>query len=97
MKWSVIDRWPLHSGLIRSFTKKIKQGLEKHWSEEKRKDVTLLFSAHSLPMKSIHKGDPYHLEVASTVQAVMQELNFSNPYRLCWQSKVNSIYKNSFL
>lgn len=33
-------------------------------------------------------GDPYPGEVAATVQAVMQRLNFSNPYRLCWQSQV---------
>lgn len=33
-------------------------------------------------------GDPYPAEVAATVNAVMQRLNFSNPYRLCWQSQV---------
>jgi ferrochelatase len=33
-------------------------------------------------------GDPYPAEVAATVYAVMQRLNFSNPYRLCWQSQV---------
>ncbi|CAF3847467.1 unnamed protein product [Rotaria magnacalcarata] len=35
----------------------------------------------------INRGDPYPAEVAATVQAVMQSLNFSNPYRLVWQSK----------
>ena len=33
-------------------------------------------------------GDPYAAEVAATVHAVMQRLNYSNPYRLCWQSQV---------
>lgn len=33
-------------------------------------------------------GDPYPAEVAATVHAVMQRLNYSNPYRLCWQSQV---------
>jgi len=33
-------------------------------------------------------GDPYPAEVAATVYHVMQRLNFSNPYRLCWQSQV---------
>lgn len=32
--------------------------------------------------------DPYPAEVASTVHAVMKELNHSNPYRLIWQSQV---------
>jgi len=33
-------------------------------------------------------GDPYPAEVAATVYAVMQRLNFKNPYRLVWQSQV---------
>lgn len=33
-------------------------------------------------------GDPYPQEIGATVQAVMQRLNFSNPYRLCYQSQV---------
>ena len=36
----------------------------------------------------VNRGDPYPAEVAATVQAVMESLNFSNPYRLVWQSKV---------
>lgn len=34
------------------------------------------------------RGDPYTAEVAATVWAVMSKLNFSNPWRLTWQSKV---------
>ena len=36
----------------------------------------------------ISRGDPYTPEVAATVHAVMTKLNFSNPYRLTWQSQV---------
>jgi ferrochelatase len=55
---------------------------------ESRNDVVLLFSAHSLPMSVVNRGDPYPPEVASTVHAVMQRLGFSNPWRLVWQSQV---------
>lgn len=34
------------------------------------------------------RGDPYTAEVAATVWAVMSKLNFPNPWRLTWQSKV---------
>lgn len=34
------------------------------------------------------RGDSYPAEVAATVYAVMQELGFSNPYKLVWQSQV---------
>lgn len=73
-----------------------------------RDEVVILFSAHSLPMKVsrdervrhltvrvqvVNRGDPYPAEVAATVQAVMDSLNFSNPYRLVWQSKVNTSFR----
>jgi ferrochelatase len=58
------------------------------FSEEKRADAVLLFSAHSLPMSVINRGDPYVLEVSATVAAVMDRLGHKNPYRLVWQSQV---------
>ncbi|KAJ3340566.1 ferrochelatase hem15 [Gonapodya sp. JEL0774] len=53
-----------------------------------RSRVVLLFSAHSLPLSVVGRGDPYSAEVAATVHAVMDKLGHSNPYRLAWQSKV---------
>lgn len=85
--WSVIDRWPTHPGLVEAFAKNIEDQL-KTYPLEKQKDVVLLFSAHSLPMSVVNRGDPYPAEVAATVHAVMTRLGFSNPYRLCWQSQV---------
>ncbi|KAI5463088.1 hypothetical protein BGZ63DRAFT_380472 [Mariannaea sp. PMI_226] len=87
ISWSVIDRWPVHPGLIEAFAQNIEAKLAEY-PEERRKDVVLLFSAHSLPMSVVNRGDPYPGEVAATVYAVMQRLKFSNPYRLCWQSQV---------
>ena len=85
--WSVIDRWPVHSGLVEAFAKNIEDILATY-PEEKSKDVVLLFSAHSLPMSVVNRGDTYPAEVAATVYAVMQRLGFKNSYRLCWQSQV---------
>eukprot|EP00656_Telonema_subtile_P012102 TRINITY_DN16069_c0_g1_i3.p2 TRINITY_DN16069_c0_g1~~TRINITY_DN16069_c0_g1_i3.p2 ORF type:complete len:183 (-),score=50.89 TRINITY_DN16069_c0_g1_i3:284-832(-) len=47
-----------------------------------------MFSAHSLPMKVVARGDQYAWEVAATVRSVMKSLDFSNSYTLAWQSKV---------
>jgi len=85
--WSVIDRWPAHSGLVEAFAQNIEAKLAEY-PEERKKDVVLLFSAHSLPMSVVNRGDPYPAEVAATVYAVMKRLKFSNPYRLSWQSQV---------
>jgi protoporphyrin/coproporphyrin ferrochelatase len=85
--WSVIDRWPTHSGLVEAFAQNIEAKLAEY-PLERRKDVVILFSAHSLPMSVVNRGDPYPAEVAATVHAVMTRLGHSNPYRLCWQSQV---------
>lgn len=50
IKWSVIDRWPTHHLLVKTFAERIKEQLAK-FPEEIRNDVILLFSAHSLPLK----------------------------------------------
>ena len=48
MDWSFIDRWPTHPLLVKTFAENIKIELQK-FPEDKRKDVVLLFSAHSVP------------------------------------------------
>ncbi|KAK3816164.1 MAG: hypothetical protein J3Q66DRAFT_313490 [Benniella sp.] len=87
MKWSVIDRWHSHPGLIQAFANKIEAGLQQYPAESRDK-VIILFSAHSLPMEIVNRGDHYPSEVAATVNAVMEKLNCKNPYRLVWQSQV---------
>ncbi|KAI1490969.1 hypothetical protein F5X96DRAFT_633568 [Biscogniauxia mediterranea] len=87
IQWSVIDRWPAHPGLVEAFASNIEKTLAEY-PKERRDKVILLFSAHSLPMTVVNRGDPYPAEVAATVFAVMQRLKFSNQYRLCWQSQV---------
>lgn len=103
INWSVIDRWPVHPGLVDAIALNIEDQLASY-PVERQKDVILLFSAHSLPMSVVNRGtffcntflsgiltragDSYPAEVAATVYAVMQRLKFSNPYRLVWQSQV---------
>lgn len=87
IEWSLIDRWPKDKCLVNPFAKLIKEKLDE-FPPEIRDDVVILFSAHSLPMDIVNRGDSYPAEVAASVYAVMEKLNFSNPYRLVWQSKV---------
>ena len=58
--------------------------------------VVILFSAHSVPQYVMNRGDPYPAEVGATVQLVMQELGWCNPYRLVWQSKVSTVMSSFF-
>lgn len=57
-EWSVIDRWPMHAGLVDAFVDRIRSKLSE-FPEAVQKDVVLLFSAHSLPLSVVRRGDPY--------------------------------------
>lgn len=87
IEWTMIDRWPKDKCLVDPFAKNIQEKLEEFPAEDRDK-VVILFSAHSLPMEIVNRGDSYPAEVAASVYAVMEKLNFCNPYRLVWQSKV---------
>jgi ferrochelatase len=50
----------------------------------------LVFSAHSVPMSVIAKGDPYQRQIEETVQLLMERGRWPNPHRLCYQSKVGA-------
>ncbi|KAF7288656.1 Ferrochelatase, mitochondrial [Mycena chlorophos] len=87
IEWSVIDRWGTHPGFIEAVAQNIEKALA-NFPPETRHETVILFSAHSLPMSVVNRGDPYVAEVAATVSAVMDRLKQSNPYRLVWQSQV---------
>jgi ferrochelatase len=50
----------------------------------------LLFSAHSVPVSVIDKGDPYQRQIEETVELLMRRGGWGNRYRLCYQSKVGA-------
>jgi len=52
--------------------------------------VPLVFSAHSVPVSVIEKGDPYQRQIEETVSLVMEQGGWSNDRRLCYQSKVGA-------
>jgi ferrochelatase len=55
ISWSVIDRWPVHPGLVDAIALNIEDQLAA-FPEDVRDDVVLLFSAHSLPMSVVNRG-----------------------------------------
>ncbi len=53
-------------------------------------NVQFVFSAHSVPVSVIEKGDPYQRQIQETVELVMEQGAWPNPHRLCYQSKVGA-------
>jgi len=50
----------------------------------------IVFSAHSVPVSVIAKGDPYQRQIEETVELLMQRGGWPNRCRLCYQSKVGA-------
>lgn len=89
-QWSIIDRWPVHPGFIRAMTETVREGLAQFDPSERGK-VLILFSAHSLPLEVIDRGDSYPQEVGASVQGVVEQLGSTNPYLLAYQSDVGPV------
>lgn len=50
----------------------------------------IVFSAHSVPVSVVEKGDPYQPQIEETVELVMRRGGWCNRHRLCYQSKVGA-------
>lgn len=88
--WSLIDRWGEHDGFVQAMANAIEDGLEQY-AAEARDDVLVLFSAHSLPLSVIDRGDAYPSEIAASVSRVVEAGELKNPYMLSFQSEVGPI------
>ena len=71
-------------------TKTVRQGIQQFTPEE-QDDLVILFSAHSLPMSVINRGDPYPAEIGATVHEVMKRLDFAYEYMISYQSEVGPV------
>jgi ferrochelatase len=89
-EWSIVDRWPVHPGFVEAMTETVRDGLAE-FAPSVRDQAVILFSAHSLPLDVIDRGDSYPQEVGASVQAVVQTLQVRNPYLLAYQSDVGPV------
>jgi ferrochelatase len=89
-RWSIIDRWPVHPGFIEAMTETVREGLDR-FEPSARDRAIIVFSAHSLPLDVIDRGDAYPQEVGASVQKVVERLASPNPYILAYQSEVGPV------
>ena len=66
---------------------KIEEALERFPMPER---AEIVFSAHSIPLSVIAKGDPYQRHIEETVRLLMERGGWRNRHRLCYQSKVGA-------
>jgi protoporphyrin/coproporphyrin ferrochelatase len=53
-------------------------------------DTDFVFSAHSVPVAVVEKGDPYQRQIEQTVDAVWRRGGWNGRKHLCYQSKVGA-------
>ncbi|OUM60855.1 hypothetical protein PIROE2DRAFT_13298, partial [Piromyces sp. E2] len=66
--------------------KSIKDKLKEFPLDERNK-VNIIFTAHSLPLSTIAKGDLYKAEIEKNIKNLKSLLNLPNPIHLGWQSQ----------
>lgn len=89
-EWSVIDRWFDHPAFIGAMHQAVAKGLEQFEPAE-RDDVVIVFSAHSLPMSVINRGDAYPAEIGASTHEVMRRLGYAHQYMISYQSEVGPV------
>jgi ferrochelatase len=76
-----------HELYLQALAEKIDEALARFPGPERPE---IIFSAHSVPLAVIEKGDPYQRQIEETVELVMQRGGWANRHRLCYQSKVGA-------
>jgi ferrochelatase len=54
------------------------------------REVDVVFSAHSLPLSVVEKGDPYQKQIEHTTELVWRQGGWPGRRHLCYQSKVGA-------
>jgi protoporphyrin/coproporphyrin ferrochelatase len=83
----VVETFYRHPAYLDALTEKVNEARSRFPSPTRPE---IVFSAHSVPISVIEKGDPYQRQIEETVRLLMQNGGWANPHRLCYQSKVGA-------
>ena len=84
----LVDGFYRHPFYLQALVERVEETLARFGDGRER--VELVFSAHSLPLAVVEKGDPYPRQIEETMARVMALGGWANPHRLCYQSKVGA-------
>jgi ferrochelatase len=81
---TMVRRWSSHPSLVDAFVEKIEQALAPLAPEE-RKDVEVVFTAHSMPVQAVRGTDVFDAELHTTASDVARRAHLPD-WRLAYQS-----------
>lgn len=79
-----IEDWHLEPGYLDALTNRIRVAFQR-FPQEVHAEVSVIFTAHSLPQRILERNDPYPTQLRETVSALMQRLG-SQPHEFAYQS-----------
>lgn len=83
----VVEPFYNHSLFLQAIVEKVNEVLARMTAPDR---VDLVFSAHSVPLYVVERGDPYRRHIEHCVELVMSLGGWRNRHRLCYQSKVGA-------
>ena len=82
-----VESWHDHPLLIKAFAEKLRTGWEKARREMSAR-LPVIFTAHSVPQRTIADGDPYEMQTKETAMLVAREASFASAdWRFAFQSQ----------
>ncbi len=86
-RFEFIDSWHDHPRLIKAFAEKLRRGRE-NASRELGTELPVIFTAHSVPQRTIAEGDPYEKQSRETAALVACEASLSpDAWKFAFQSQ----------
>src|ERR1700687_3395966 len=86
-KMDFVEQWHDHPLLVKAFAEKLRSGWEKASAENGAK-LPVIFTAHSVPERTITEGDPYEKQSKETALLVAQEAGLeANDWTFAFQSQ----------
>jgi protoporphyrin/coproporphyrin ferrochelatase len=85
-KMDFVEQWHDHPLLIKAFAEKLRSGWERASAENGAK-LPVIFTAHSVPERTITEGDPYEKQSRETARLVAQEAGLEADWTFAFQSQ----------
>ncbi|HZQ18717.1 MAG TPA: ferrochelatase [Terriglobales bacterium] len=87
LRFDFVESWHDHPQLIQAFAEKLKAGKEKT-DRESGKAIPVVFTAHSVPERTVREGDPYELQARETAALVAKGVGLrKDEWRFAFQSQ----------
>ena len=83
----IVTSWHTDEDYLESYTGLIRNALE----NMDLRSTEIIFSAHSIPIINVDKGDPYQEHITETASLIVQKLNWRKRWHIGYQSKLGPV------